>query len=143
MKPAIRDALRRLTYLLGYQNLDHLTLVVQSRLRKVDEFFILELGASAGDFVRHPKARLLTIAPHELTHVDLLCVGDAATLLTWDFASVRPVIVWSAGGPPAAPPAAGRRSSLPDVIALLRREGYDVMLQADALIAHRRGRLAV
>ena len=48
MKELVKRVLRSLSYRLGYQNLDHLSLLLNSRLRKVDEFFIIQIGANDG-----------------------------------------------------------------------------------------------
>lgn len=48
MKEAAKRLLRDLTYRLGYQNLDHLTLLLESRIRKVNEFFVVQIGANDG-----------------------------------------------------------------------------------------------
>lgn len=72
MKKLAKELLRRAAYRLGYQNLDHLSLLLESRLRKVDEFFIVQVGANDGttydpihDFVvaHRGKVRGLMLEP--------------------------------------------------------------------------------
>ena len=72
MKDLVKSLLRRLTYRLGYQNLDHLRLLLESRLHHVDELFILQIGANDGktydpihDFVlaHRDKVRGLMLEP--------------------------------------------------------------------------------
>lgn len=48
MKALTKEMLRRLSYRLGYQNLDHLNLLLESRIRKVREFFVVQIGANDG-----------------------------------------------------------------------------------------------
>lgn len=126
----LRELLRRLTYLLGYQNLEHLTLLLESRVRKVDEFFVVRLGNATppADFVQRHRGKVRELAMDaSVTHIDLLCADDVAH---FDFESVRPSIVHVT-------------SATPSCIALLHRYDYDVMVRADDLVAHRRNRLAI
>ena len=126
----MRELLRRLAYLLGYQNLDHLTLLAESRVRKVDEFFLVQLdGASApAEFVRRHRAKVRELPMDErVTHIDLLCAED---ITRFDFDSVLPSIVHVARTDAAT-------------IARLQEHGYDVMVRENDVVAHRRNRLAV
>lgn len=80
MKRVVKEALRRLTYRLGYQNLDHLSLLLESRLQKTECFFLIQIGANDGtmfdpihDFVVRHRTKIegLLLEPLSDLHAEL------------------------------------------------------------------------
>jgi FkbM family methyltransferase len=65
MKGKVKELMRRLSYRLGHHNLDPLTFLLNTRLQKKGELFIVQIGANDGttydpihDFVMRNKGRV-------------------------------------------------------------------------------------
>jgi FkbM family methyltransferase len=74
IKEIARRLLRRVTYRLGYHNFDHLSLLLNSRLRKTRDFFIVQIGANDGvtydpihDFIAKNRGKVAGIMLEPLT----------------------------------------------------------------------------